>query len=44
MGRLENTTLRHGKPWWIDADREKPKNSEKNLSQCNSVHYKFHMD
>jgi hypothetical protein len=28
--------------WYID--REKPKNSEKNLSQCHLVHHKSHMD
>jgi hypothetical protein len=29
---------------WNDIDREKPKNSEKNLSQCHFAHYKSHMD
>jgi hypothetical protein len=28
--------------WYID--RGKPKNSEKNLSQCHFFHHKFHMD
>jgi hypothetical protein len=27
---------------WNDIDREKPKNSEKNLSQCHFVHHKSH--
>jgi hypothetical protein len=29
---------------WNDIDRENPKNSEKNLSQCHLVHHKSHMD
>jgi hypothetical protein len=29
---------------WNDTDRGKAKNSEKNLSQCHSVHHKSHMD
>jgi hypothetical protein len=29
--------------WWDDIDREKPKNSEKNLSQCHFVHHKSQM-
>jgi hypothetical protein len=29
---------------WNDTDRGNPKNSEKNLSQCHSIHYKSHMD
>jgi hypothetical protein len=31
-------------PRWNDIDREKLKNSERNLSQCQSVHHKSHMD
>jgi hypothetical protein len=30
----------YGEPWWNDIDRRKPKNSEKNLSQCHFVDYK----
>jgi hypothetical protein len=29
---------------WNDTDMEKPKNSEKNLSQCHFVYHKSHMD
>jgi hypothetical protein len=29
---------------WNEIDREKPKYSEKNLSQCHFVHYKSHME
>jgi hypothetical protein len=29
---------------WNKTDREKPKYSGKNLSQCHFVHHKFHMD
>jgi hypothetical protein len=29
---------------WNEIDREKPDNSEKNLSQCHFVHHKPHMD
>jgi hypothetical protein len=29
---------------WNETDRGKPKYSEKNLSQCHSVHHKSHMD
>jgi hypothetical protein len=29
---------------WNDIARVKPKNSEDNLSQCHSVHYKSHMN
>jgi hypothetical protein len=34
----------YGEPRRNDAEREKPKNSEKRLSQCHFVHHKFHMD
>jgi hypothetical protein len=29
---------------WNEIDREKPKYSGKNLSQCHFVHHKSHMD
>jgi hypothetical protein len=29
---------------WNDNNKENTKNSEKNLSQYNCVHHKFHMD
>jgi hypothetical protein len=34
----------HGKPWWNDIDRGKPKNSEKILSKCHFFHHKSSMD
>jgi hypothetical protein len=34
-------TYEYGEPRWNDIDRGKPKNSEKNLSQCHFVHHKF---
>jgi hypothetical protein len=33
-----------GERRWNDIDRGKPKNSEKNLSQCHFVHHKSNMD
>jgi hypothetical protein len=33
-----------GERRWNYIDREKPKNSEKTLSQCHFVHHKLHMD
>jgi hypothetical protein len=32
------------KQLWNEIDRENPKYSEKNLSQCHFVHHKSHMD
>jgi hypothetical protein len=29
---------------WNESDRENPKYSEKNLSQCHFVYHKSHMD
>jgi hypothetical protein len=34
----------YGGPWWNDTDMGKPKNSEKNLSQCHFFHHESHMD
>jgi hypothetical protein len=31
-------------PKWNDIDGEEPKNSDKNLSQCQFVHHNSHMD
>jgi hypothetical protein len=36
--------IEYGQPWRNDTDRGKPRNSDKNLSQCHSVHHKSHMD
>jgi hypothetical protein len=32
------------KYWWNDADREKPKYLAKNLSYCDIVYHKSHID
>jgi hypothetical protein len=29
----------YGEPWWNNIDRGRPKNSEKNLSECHFVHH-----
>jgi hypothetical protein len=34
----------YGERRWNDIGRGKPKNSEKNLSQCHCVHHKSHID
>jgi hypothetical protein len=34
----------YGEREWNDIDWKKPKNSEKNLSQCHFVHHKSHKD
>jgi hypothetical protein len=47
MGILFNppqVIYEYEEPQWNDSDNEKLKNSEKNLSQCHSVHNKSHMD
>jgi hypothetical protein len=31
-------------PWWNAADRENPKNLERNLFKCYFVHLKLHTD
>jgi hypothetical protein len=40
----ETMSLNCGHQRWNDTDRRKPNNSEKNLSQCNFVHHKAHME
>jgi hypothetical protein len=37
-------TYGHRASWWNDIDRGNPNNSEKNLTQCQFVHHKDHMD
>jgi hypothetical protein len=34
----------YGKPWWNVIDKGKLKNSDKNLSQCDFIHHKTHMN
>jgi hypothetical protein len=34
----------YGERRWNDIDRGKPKNSEKNLSQCHFIRHKSYMD
>jgi hypothetical protein len=36
--------IEFGERRWNDIDRGKPRNSEKNLSQCHFAHHKSHMD
>jgi hypothetical protein len=37
-------TYEYGEQWQKDTDRGKPKNLEKNLSQCHYAHHKSHME
>jgi hypothetical protein len=36
-------TYEYAEPRWNDADRVKPKKSEKSLSQCHFIHQKYHL-
>jgi hypothetical protein len=40
---IPHVMYENGEPWWNDIDRGKSKNSERNLSQCHSVHHKSHI-
>jgi hypothetical protein len=37
-------THEYGEQWQKDTERRKPKNLEKNLSQCHYAHHKSHME
>jgi hypothetical protein len=41
---ISQVMYKYGGPQWNDTDGGKPKDSEKNLLQCHSVHHKSHMD
>jgi hypothetical protein len=41
---LTPTWYVYGEPQWNDIDREKPKNSYKNIFQCDFVHHKCHLE
>jgi hypothetical protein len=40
----DDNLCEYGESRWNDTDSGKPKNSEKNLSQCHFAHHTFHMD
>jgi hypothetical protein len=41
---ISQVMYEYGQLQWNDTDREKPNNSETNLSQCHFVHHKSHRD